>query len=166
MTVKPAGLEYEIEVGDDTPLFTKRADLAAFKRNNVRLIPFIAIAAAVFMTILSLDGYWWIGLMFVGLLAVFAVYLFVFTKPKLSYFVTSNKVGLADRASWGYYEYRDVRRVVLRPFARTITLRGPGSQPVRIDLYLSQEDYDWFVADIVPQFPNAVVKGKTKNNNA
>ena len=158
MTVRPAGLDYEIEVGDDTPLFTKRADVTSFRRHILCIVPLIVIAAAAMMTVLALDGYWWMGLIIVGMLAILSVYLFVFTKPKLSYFVTLNKIGIADRASWGYYEYFEVRRVVCRPFSRMVTLRGPGGQPVRIDMYLSKEDYDWFVAEIVPKLANATVK--------
>ncbi|MDE6201293.1 MAG: hypothetical protein K2M47_05395 [Clostridiales bacterium] len=160
MTVKPDGIDNEIDIGDETPLFTKRANTAAFKLYNLRILP-IFIVCGIVIAIMILGGYWYVGLVIGVLMLAGLIVLFVPPNvPKLSYFITSQRIGMANKSFVGYYSYNDVRKVIIRRFSKTITLKGNGGLPLKIDIYLSAEDFDWFISEIVPQLSQAEIKGK------
>lgn len=161
MTIKLDGMDNEIDIGNETPLLVKHASNSAFKLYSLRYLPIILICGGFLITIMILGGYWYIGLIVGALILIAILGLFIPNNiPKLSYFITSQRIGMASKVFVSYRSFDDVQKVIVRRFSRTITVKGNNGLPLKMDIYLSKADFDWFISEIVPQLSQARIKGK------
>ena len=162
MFIKPEGLYVDINIGDEELLLSKRANKNAFRLYCLRYLVFVIIGMAVISLLMWYAGHWYIGVAVSALFLAVVLYLFVAPNiPHLSYFITTGRIGMATKVVYAWYDYAEVKKVKIRKFAKTVTLYRSGvGTPPKIDLYLSKEDFDWFVSEIIPKLKYATVKGK------
>ncbi|MCH5161264.1 MAG: hypothetical protein J1G04_04455 [Clostridiales bacterium] len=160
MIIKPEGLNVDIDIGGEELLLSKHANKKAFKLYNLRYLAFVIVGTAIITMLMWFAGRWYIGVAVSAVFLGIIIYLFVAPHlPKLSYFITTGRIGMAAKTVYAWYDYAEVKKVKVRNFAKTVTLyRGNATAPLKIDLYLSKEDFVWFVSNIIPKLTYAAVK--------